>query len=121
MRFVKEYHRMLRGYHYKPYYSEQEFTWIMTSINFTPELLIEQLLIFYPKLWSANSLGNLVTSTTTINFLENFIELSPNDSQREYAQSYCLMRALATDNKILADYLSSRGVKQLRYDNDDGY
>lgn len=115
MLFVKEYHRMMRCCAYKYYYDEYELTVIMKSINFTPELLIEQLLIFYPKVWNTHLLESFVTSTTTIDFLENFVALSSNEGDRVYAQCYCLMRALATGNKVLVDYLSSRGVEKLRY------
>src|SRR5581483_7137642 len=89
------------------------FKQIMDNISYTPELLIEQLLLIYPELWTAEFFENLINKTTTITFVENIITIQNwPKCMLDRALSICLNEASIIHNDLLIQFLIHKKVKQ---------
>lgn len=107
MKFVREFHQKMRSVdHWK-----LDIRGIIKDSLLVPELLIEQLLTFYPEYWAQDLFHAFINYNTTIEFVENFIELAPNGTDKTYALIICLQKAFRVGNVDLAEKLHDKGVR----------
>ena len=107
MKFVRDFHQKMRSINYR----EADIIGIIKDSWLIPELLIEQLLTLYPEHWQKNLLFGFTNHITTIDFIENFIELAPNHADKNYALICCLQKAFRTGNLDVASKLHDKGVR----------